>query len=75
MSRWKTIFSVREKDGIYKISYDKDLDSISTIHKLPGALYLLMVERPELIEEIMFAGTQAAEKLTEPFEDILNERE
>ena len=75
MSKWKTIFSVKEGDGRYKVFYDADLDAYQDIHKLPGVLYMLMRDRPELIEEIIFAGTQAADELNKPFEDILNERE
>lgn len=72
--KWKTIFSVKEKGGRYMITYDEELDSGRDAHKLPGALYLLMTRFPELIEEIVFAGAQAAEQLTKPFNDILNER-
>jgi len=73
MNNWKTIFSVKVRNGRYKVFYDQELDSMEEHHRLPGALYLLMVDRPELIEEIIFAGTMAAEKLTEPFDDILHE--
>lgn len=72
--KWRTIFSVKEKDGRYKITYDEELDSGLALHKLPGALFLLMMKYPELIEEIVFAGTRAADELIKPFNDILNER-
>jgi len=75
MPKWNTIFSVAESDGKYKIVYDRGLDSMELVHKLPGALFLIMKQFPELIEEIIFACTQAAEDIAEPFNDILNEKD
>ena len=69
--KWEKIFSVEEGDGQYRIIYNKDLDSEQIVHKLPGALFLVMNQFPELIEEIIFACTKAAEKIAEPFNDIL----
>jgi len=71
--KWKTIFCVKEKGGRYKITYDEELDSGLNLHKLPGALFLLMMKYPELIEEIVFAGTRAADELIKPFNEILND--
>ena len=72
-SKWETIFSVKEKDGEFKIVYDHDLDYTEKGHKLAGALYLLMKEYPELIEELLFAAGTSAENLSQPFNDILND--
>ena len=72
--KWNTIFSVAESNGKYKVIYDQELDSTELVHKLPGALFLIMKQFPELIEEIIFACTQAAEDIAQPFNDILNEK-
>lgn len=72
--KWETIFSVDEGDGQYRVIYNKELDSEQIVHKLPGALFLIMKQYPELIDEIIFACTKAADELAEPFNDILNER-
>jgi len=69
--KWETIFSVEEGEGRYKIVYNKELDSEQLVHKLPGALFLVMNQYPELIEEIIFACTKAAEEIAQPFNDIL----
>jgi len=73
--KWKTIFYVAERDGKYKMIYDQILDSTEIVHKLPGALFVIMKQFPELIEEIIFACTQAAEEIAQPFNDILNEKD
>ena len=73
--RWKTIFYVAERDGKYKMIYDQELDSTEIVHKLPGALFVIMKQFPELIEEIIYACTQAAEDIAQPFKDILNEKD
>ena len=73
--KWKTIFYVAERDGKYKMIYDQILDSTEIVHKLPGALFVIMKQFPELIEEIILACTQAAEEIAQPFNDILNEKD
>lgn len=74
-NKWKIIFSVEERNGMYKIIYDEELDSKELAHKLPGALYLIMTKYPELIEEVILAATQAAEELSKPFEKLLSDEE
>lgn len=75
MSRWQEIFSVKEKDGKFKISYDSELDPNDDGHsKLAGSLYMLMRQYPYLIDEIIFAAKEVADELTQPFNDILNEK-
>lgn len=72
-SKWKTIFSVKEKDGVFRITYDNELDTGEDGHKVAGALFVLMQKYPELIEEMAIASQFAANELARPFNDILNE--
>ena len=73
MSEWKTILSVRERNGEYEIKYDNQLDEVDGHHIIVSALYGLMKEFPELIEELFVASITSAEKLSEPFNKILDE--
>ena len=68
------IFSFSEENGIYHIIYDEELAKGDGFNRFVGAIYKMMREYPELIEEILQAATKAAEELNEPFNDILNER-
>ena len=73
-NKWNTILSLKEKNGLYKIDYSPELDKRGENHKSAGALYLLMLQYPELIEDFARACASASEKIAEPFNDILHER-
>lgn len=68
------IFAFSEENGKYHIVYDEALAQGDGFNRFVGAIYKMMYEYPELIEEVLQAATKAAEGLNEPFKEILHER-
>lgn len=73
-NKWKTILSIKGRDGLYKIEYNEELDTKDENHKTAGALFLLMLRYPELIEDFLYACESASQKIIEPFNKLLHER-
>jgi len=65
-------FSVDEEK--YRVYYDEELAKGPGYNRVVGAIYKLMQENPELIEQFMQAAIKASEELSQPFNNILNER-
>lgn len=68
------IFSFSEENGNYHIIYDEKLAQGPGFNRLVGAIYKMMKEYPELIEEVLQAALKASEELSQPFNQILDER-
>lgn len=68
-----TIFEFTEmEDGMYRIYYDKELAQGENGNKFVGAVFTMMKQYPELVEEVLTAALTAADDLSKPFYDILN---
>ena len=68
------IFIFSKEGDVYHIIYDKQKDQDEGCSRFVGAIYKMMKEYPELVEEILQAVLSASEELSKPFKDILNER-
>ncbi len=68
------IFSFSEENGNYHIIYDEELAQGPGFNRFVGAIYKMMKEYPELIEEVLQAALKASEELSQPFNQILDER-
>lgn len=68
------IFSFSEENGKYHIVYDEELARGDGFNRFVGAVYKMMKEYPELVEEVLQAALKASEELSSPFNNILNER-
>lgn len=65
-------FSVEGED--FHIYYDELLAEGPGYNRVVGAIFKLMKEYPELIEQVLQAALKASEDLSIPFNNILNER-
>lgn len=68
------IFAFSVDGEKYRVYYNEELASGPGYNRVVGAIYKLMKENPDLIEDILQAAVKASEELTQPFDDILNER-
>lgn len=68
------IFAFSEENGKYHIIYDEELARGPGFNRFVGAVYKMMMQYPELVEEVLQAALKASEELSNPFNDILNER-
>ena len=68
------IFSFSEENGNYHIMYDEQRAQGPGFNRFVGAVFKMMKEYPELIEEVLQATLKASEDLSEPFNNILNEK-
>ena len=68
------IFAFSVDGEMYHVYYDEDLAQGPGYNRVVGAIYKLMRENPDLIEEFLQAAVKASEELTQPFDNILNER-
>lgn len=68
------IFAFSEENGKYHIVYDEDRARGPGFNRLVAALFKMMNEYPELVEEVLQAALKASEDLSKPFNNILNER-
>lgn len=67
------IFAFTEDNGKYHIIYNQDLDRGPGFHRSVGAAYRMMHDYPELVEEYLQAALKAAEEMSNPFNNILND--
>ena len=67
---------VEEKGGsrFYHVIYNDVLDEYKNSYQIVGAMYKLMKDYPFLIEPMLQVSQQAAEELSEPFEEILKQK-
>ena len=70
----KLIFAFSVDGDTYHVFYDEDLAQGPGYNRVVGAIYKLMKENPDLIEDFLQAAVQASEELSLPFENILHER-
>lgn len=68
------IFAFSKDGDAYHVYYDEDLAKGPGFNRVVGAIYRLMQQYPELVEEFLQASIKASENLSNPFNDILNER-
>ena len=68
------IFSFSVDGEKYHIYYNEDLAQGPGYNRVVGAIYKLMKENPDLIEEFLQAAVKASEELSLPFDNILHER-
>lgn len=68
------IFAFSVEGEEYHIYYDELLAEGQECNRVVGAIYKLMQEYPELIEQVLQAALKASEELSIPFKNILNER-
>lgn len=68
------IFAFTHDEGGYHVYYDEVLASGPGYNRVAGAIYKLMQEYPELIDQVLQMSIKASEELSQPFNDILNER-
>ena len=68
------IFAFSQEGDNFHVYYDEYMAQGPGFNRVAGAIYKLMQECPELIEEILQAAVKASEELSVPFNNILNER-
>ena len=68
------IFAFSEENGKYHIVYDEERAQGHGFNRLVAAIFKMMKEYPELVEEILQAALKASEDLSTPFKNILDER-
>lgn len=68
------IFAFSKDGESFHVYYDEALADGPGYNRLVGAIFRLMREYPELIEQVLQAALAASEDLSSPFNDILNER-
>lgn len=68
----KELLSIKVgEQGEFVIDYDEVADSGMRASKMAASLYKLMLNHPELIEDIMAACRAAAEDIAKPLCDII----
>ena len=67
------IFAFSQEGDSFHVYYDEYLAQGPGFNRVAGAIFKLMQEYPELIEEILQAAVRASEDLSKPFNNILNE--
>ena len=68
------IFAFSEENGKYHIIYDEELAQGQGFNRFVGAVYKMMKDYPELVEEVLYAALKASEEMSIPFKNILDER-
>lgn len=58
----------------YHVIYDQVLAEGPGFNRVVAAIYKLMKENPDLIEQVLNVTIKASEELSNPFTDILNEK-
>lgn len=64
------------KDGsrFYHILYNEQLDEHNNAYQVIGGIYRLIKDYPQLIEPLLHVTHQAAEELSQPFDEILKQK-
>lgn len=68
------IFAFSQEGDDFHIYYDEYRAQGPGFNRVVGAIFKLMQEYPELIEDVLQAALKASEELSKPFNNILNER-
>lgn len=68
------IFAFSVDGDKYRVYYNEELAKGPGYNRVVVAIYKLMKENPDLIEDFIQAAVQASEELSLPFENILHER-
>ena len=68
------IFAFSKEGEDYHVYYDEYLAQGPGFNRVVGAIFKLMEQYPELIEQVLQAAIKASENLSSPFDNILHER-